>query len=199
MDIPDLLFEFGLPLGAGVLAWGLVKGADFIEEGAKEERLKYISDLLKDHSFTSYGMLAASVVPLIFEKVFGSNPISIKFAFRSILASLLFWCILLTIKHTSIITAFSSLPDLSVVPALLFIDWLCLVKAKFILTAMSKQATMLWSILFVVADLFTTAVLLIIIAMIYLLSYLTIRTYKFLKFLGIAGWSCFSQRSVMSP
>ena len=40
MDIPTelsgILSEFGLPVTAGALAWGLVKGADALEEDAKE-------------------------------------------------------------------------------------------------------------------------------------------------------------------
>jgi hypothetical protein len=37
-DLSGVLSEFGLPVGAGVLAWGLVKGADAIEVDAKEEK-----------------------------------------------------------------------------------------------------------------------------------------------------------------
>jgi hypothetical protein len=65
-----------LPIWAGAIACGLVRWADAFEKVAKEERLKEISDLLKDRSFTSYGKLGASVVSFVFEKVFGSNPIS---------------------------------------------------------------------------------------------------------------------------
>lgn len=86
----DVLSEAGLPVGAGLLAWGLVKGADALESDAKEERLKYISDLLKDQSFSGFGKLGAFVVPFIFEKIFGSKILSLKFIFRSILASFLF-------------------------------------------------------------------------------------------------------------
>jgi hypothetical protein len=64
-----------------------VQGADAIEADAKEERLKYISGLLKEQSFSSYGKLGASVVPIVFEKVFRSNPISIRFVSGSIIAS----------------------------------------------------------------------------------------------------------------
>jgi hypothetical protein len=103
-----------------------------LEKVAKEERLKEISDLLKDRSFTSYGKLGASVVPFVFEKVFGSNPISMKFVFRSILASILFWLLLVSIKHPS----YSLFSDVvasktwQVLAIMLFIDWLSLAKAK---------------------------------------------------------------------
>jgi hypothetical protein len=117
MDIPTelsgILSEFGLPVTAGALAWVLVKGADALKEDAKEERLRYISDLLKDHSFISYGKLGASIVPFVFNKVFGSNPISVKFVFRSILASIIFWIILMTVKHTNIISVLSHPTNLS--------------------------------------------------------------------------------------
>ena len=44
----DVLSEAGLPAVGGLLAWGLVIGADALEADAKEERLKYISGLLKE-------------------------------------------------------------------------------------------------------------------------------------------------------
>jgi hypothetical protein len=51
---------------------------------------------------------------------------------------------------------------------LLFIDWLCLVKAKFILDIMSKRVTVLWSLVFVTLDLCSTLAILIIVTLIYL-------------------------------
>jgi hypothetical protein len=62
-----------LPAGAIALAYGLVKGADALEADAKEERLRYISDLLKEQSAASLGKLGATAAPFIFAKVFGSK------------------------------------------------------------------------------------------------------------------------------
>src|SRR5574337_1432092 len=97
-DLPSILSWFGLPAGALVLGYGLVKGADSLEADAKEERLKYISDLLKERSLTSYGKLGASIVPFVFKRVFGPGAVSFKFITRSIVASLVFWVVLLALK-----------------------------------------------------------------------------------------------------
>jgi hypothetical protein len=92
--LPGILSWFGLPAGALGLGYGLVKLAEVLEADAKEERLKKISDLVRKGPLTGFGPLGAAVVPFIFEKIFGSNPISMKFISRSIVASLLFWIII---------------------------------------------------------------------------------------------------------
>ena len=166
MDIPTeltgILSEFGLPIWAGAFAYGLVRGADALEEDAKEERLKYISDLLKERSFTSYGKLGASVVPFVFEKVFGSKPLSIKFAFRSVLASLAFWLLLVSIKHPTygtLIVDLSRSKTWNFLVLLLFIDWLSLVKSKAILAFISSRNKLVWSLSFVLIDILSTLII----------------------------------------
>jgi hypothetical protein len=167
MDIPTelsgILSEFGLPVGAGALAYGLVRGANALEEDAKEERLNYISDLLKDRSFTSYGKLSASIVPFVFTKIFGSNPFSFKFISRSVLASMVFWLILLEIKHVPLSKVIDLLNDgkWSILPYILLIDWISLVKSKLILGAMSKLIMIGWVISFVIVDTLLTILILL--------------------------------------
>jgi hypothetical protein len=51
---------------------------------------------------------------------------------------------------------------------LLLIDWLCLVKVKFILGAMSRCVTVFWSLVFVVVDLLSTLIVLTVIMVVYL-------------------------------
>jgi hypothetical protein len=169
-DLAGILSELGLPVGAGALAWGLVKGADAIEADAKEERLKYISGLLKDQSITSFGKLGPSIVPFVFEKTFGSRALSFNFISRSIVASISFWMILLLAKRADVFSALSQTANdklaLETLPVVLFIDWLSLAKAKFLLKMMSERATVIWMALFVIID--VSATLLMLVSILYL-------------------------------
>ena len=164
-ELSGILSEFGLPVWAGAFAYGLVRGADALEEDANEERLKYISALLKDRSFVSYGKLGASVVPFIFDKVFGSNPFSIKFIFRSILASCAFWLLLVFISHPSYSGLLFDLiwgKTWQFLVIVLFVDWLSLSKAKAILTFISRRDNIFWTLGFVIIDISSTLIILII-------------------------------------
>jgi hypothetical protein len=143
-ELPGILSWFGLLAGAVALAYWLPKGADWVEADAKEERLKYISELLKK-GLTSFGPLGALVVPFVFDKIFGSRPISFKFISRSILASILFWLILILVKRPDwrLIwnLEFANQPGIPLgVPIMLFIDWVSLTKARFILNSMVSNA-----------------------------------------------------------
>ena len=164
-DISGILSEFGLPIWAGAVAYGLVRGANALEEDAKKARLRYISDLLKERSFTSYGKLGASVVPFIFAKAFGSNPVSIKFVVRSILASCAFWLLLVSVSHPSFNGLFLDLTGdktWKFLITLLFVDWLSLAKAKAILAFISKQDNIVWTFSFVLIDILSTLIILIV-------------------------------------
>jgi hypothetical protein len=72
-EITDILSELSLPAGAIGLAMGLVRGAGALEKDASEPALKYISDLLKGGGLTSFGKIGATLVPAIFDRVFGQN------------------------------------------------------------------------------------------------------------------------------
>jgi hypothetical protein len=190
-DLPGILSEFGLPAKAMALAYGLVKGADALEADAKEERLKEISALLKERSFTSLGKLGASVVPFVFEKIFGSRVFSVKFISRSIFASVLFWLILLSVKGFPILWILRALkPDFDVwiVATILFVDWLSLVKAKFLLDVMSKINPIFWIVVFVAADITLTYC--------YLRLFLLFRVIRFC--LDLECGSCLAMRLLRS-
>ena len=71
--------------------------------------------------------------------------------------------ILITVKHANFLDVIynTSKVDLRVIPALLAVDWVSLAKSKFILTAMSKSTSSLWIVVFVLADVISTIVLLL--------------------------------------
>jgi hypothetical protein len=102
----DILSEAGLPIAAGFLAWGLVKGADALESVIKEERLKEISRLLTDRSLASFDKAGPSIVTFVFDKLFGSDIFSTKFILRSISASVLFWIILGLLRNVDLFSLF---------------------------------------------------------------------------------------------
>jgi hypothetical protein len=167
MDIPTdlsgVLSALGLPAGALALGYGLVRGAGALEEDANEDRLKEIAKLLKESSFTGVGKLGATVVPLVFTKVFGTNPLSLKFISRSVLASILFWMILLVTRHVNPldISGKEYTADWTLLLAILFVDWISLVKSKLILHVMSKWLVSGWVMIFVIVDILLTILILL--------------------------------------
>jgi hypothetical protein len=93
--IQSALAPLGLPAGAFAFAYFLVLGAKLYEQDARRERLKDVADLMNSGSVTNFGKLVATLVPQIFERIFGSKPFSWKFISRSCLATTIFWIILL--------------------------------------------------------------------------------------------------------
>ena len=89
-EIADILSQFGVPAGAVALAVGLVRGARALEKDASEHALKYVSGLLIGGGMTSFGKLGATLIPIIFDRIFGSRPVSYKFISRSFLATTVF-------------------------------------------------------------------------------------------------------------
>lgn len=130
MDIPTdlsgVLSALGLPAGALALSYGLVKVAGALEEDANKDTLQSIASLLRKGPLTAFGPLSASIVPLIFNKVFGLKPFTLKFILRSILSSVLFWLVLLVVKHPLWSNILGSLvyniDIVWLVPIVLFID-----------------------------------------------------------------------------
>jgi hypothetical protein len=94
-----LISEFGLPAGAIGLAAGLVRGAIALESDANPRALKYVSDLLTEGNLTNIGKAGAHLVPFVFDKIFGPKHISFRFLWRSIIATTIFWIILLLLRH----------------------------------------------------------------------------------------------------
>src|SRR5690242_9486629 len=95
----DFLSALGLPASAIVIAFGLYGIAKGYEDAASKPALKYVSDLLMSRSMTSFGKVMTSLVPALFDRIFGTKPISYKFISRSILATTILWIILLSIRN----------------------------------------------------------------------------------------------------
>jgi hypothetical protein len=74
-DVTSLLSDFGAPAGAVTLAFGLVRGARALEKDAKESALKDVATLLMHGSLENFGKLASTLVPTLFDKIFGENPL----------------------------------------------------------------------------------------------------------------------------
>jgi hypothetical protein len=194
-DLAGILSGFELPAGAGVLAYWLVKGAGAIEADMREERRKDISDLLKEHSFTSLGRLGGSIVPFVFEKIFGSKVLGFKFVTRSILASILFWVVLLGVKHARVSVIFHDITTFTwpFIPVILFVDWLSLAKSKLIISVMAKRVTFYWNAIFLVCDVGATLLLLMVAAYLSVFMVLLVAEYDS-NIVLFVGWIRLSSR-----
>ncbi len=142
-EITDVLSGFGMPVGAVALATGLVRGAGALEKDASEPALRYVSDLLIGGGATNLGRLGANVVPRIFDRIFGPL-LSVKFILRSILATTLFWIILLVAKRPDWSYVLSNVEDgwpvyCIIIPLWFTIDLISLAKARFILRIISES------------------------------------------------------------
>jgi hypothetical protein len=146
MPIPEWINAFvtavGLPAGAIALAIGMVRGAGALEKDASEAALKYISGLLMKGSLVSFGKVGAAYIPMIFDRIFGKNPLSARFIFRSMLATVLFWALLLILKRADWNYVFSDIVTHNIyivlIPLWYILDWVSLVKARFFLGWMAK-------------------------------------------------------------
>jgi hypothetical protein len=75
IEITDVLNIMGVP-SAFALAVGLVKGARALEEDASPTALKYVSGLLKSGDLTNLGRLGATLIPGLFDRMFGKKLLS---------------------------------------------------------------------------------------------------------------------------
>jgi len=146
MAIEDLikqyLSEAILPAAAIALAGGLVRGARALETDANKEALEYVSNVLTAGDLRTIGKAGASLIPFVFDKVFGPKPFSFRFIFRSVIATTLFWMILLALKHPDKNNIFNDITEqrslyVVIIPLWYIVDWLSLWKAKFFMTAFS--------------------------------------------------------------
>jgi hypothetical protein len=78
-DFSEFFSAFGAPATAMALAVGLVRGARALESDANPDALKYVAGLLTAGDLASFGKLGPTVIPFIFEGVFGRNPLSFRF------------------------------------------------------------------------------------------------------------------------
>ena len=137
-DITGFLSEIGVPAGAIGLAWGLLRGARALEEDASEPALKYVSGLLTGGGLASFGKLGETLVPAIFDRIFGTRPLSLKFISRSMLTTTLFWLILLAVRHPDWWGVWRDLVSTSdmyrvLLPSVYVADWISLIKARLLM------------------------------------------------------------------
>ena len=149
----DIASEIGLPTGAVALAVGLVRGAKVLETDANPRALKYVSDLLTGGDLKNIGKAGAGLVPFIFDKIFGPRPLSFRFITRSIIATTLFWLILLLLKHADWKTQITNILNVSgvatiSVPAFYVLDAVSLLKAKLLMSMISVRYAILTSFCF---------------------------------------------------
>jgi hypothetical protein len=94
---------------------GLVRGAKALETGANPQALKYVSGLLTEGNLRNIGKAGAGLVPFVFDKVFGSRPLSFRFISRSITATTIFWLVLLELKHVNWVVQATFISDTTLV------------------------------------------------------------------------------------
>jgi hypothetical protein len=161
-EITDILSEFGVPAGAVGLAVGLVRGAGALEKDASAPALKYVSDLLRAGGPAGVGKVGATLVPLIFDKIFGSRPLSFRFISRSIIATTCFWIVLLVVKHASLYRSVAALNDqlyLVILPIWYCLDYVSLVKSRYLLKFISDKNSWKSTLIFFLADIIISYVL----------------------------------------
>lgn len=153
----SLTSQIGLPAGAIALAVLLVRGATFLEKDASDRALKLFSDLITKGDFRNIGKVGAGLVPYLFERVFGPRSFSLRFISRSMIATTLFWITFLLLKH---VQWEYTLDPIVIYPtfytALIggwyVLDWLSLIKAKFLMNLISQRYAIKSSLFFVFCD-----------------------------------------------
>jgi hypothetical protein len=101
-EINEFLSEFGVPATAIALAVGLIRGAKAFETGANPNALKYVATLLTSGGMTNIGKAGVAIVPVIFQRIFGTKATGLKFILRSIITTSFFWFILLLTRHSNL-------------------------------------------------------------------------------------------------
>jgi hypothetical protein len=157
LDVSEFISALGAPTTAVALAVGLVRGARALETDANPQALKYVARLLIDRNFATFGRLGPTLIPLIFDRVFGSHPLSWKFILRSMLATTIFWICLGLIKNLSwsdIKMDFQESGDtyVFIFPIFYLFDWISLIKARLILRLLLKSHAAGAGLVFLVID-----------------------------------------------
>lgn len=122
----------------------MVRVAEAIEKDASEPALRLVSALLVTRDLTHYGTIVSAAVPLIFDKIFGKKPFSFRFLFGSFVSTTLFWLIMLALKHPDWLRVWHGVADRITVyalflPAYYAMDWLSLIKARFLMGAVASR------------------------------------------------------------
>jgi hypothetical protein len=164
-DITNILQQLIEPAGAIGLAAGLVRGAAMLEKDANDDAIKHVSDLLLDKDVSNLGKLTVTLVPTIFDKIFGPNPLTIKFAVRSIMATTVFWFILLAAKHAHWAIVWNDLTVVrpafyeGLVPAWYVLDWISLAKARLLVKFASRHVSIAKLFFFFLLDVILSYIL----------------------------------------
>ncbi len=155
-EVTQLVSFIGLPLGTMGAAYGLVRGAAELEKDASTQALRMVSSLIKSGRLRDVGQLGGRLVPLTFDRIFGTHPLSLKFVTRSVVATTIIWLALLALRHPDWHKATFVDNDIAItlafIPVAYFVDWLSLIKARFILRYMSLRRANLSMIGFVLID-----------------------------------------------
>jgi hypothetical protein len=175
--LSDVLSQIGVPSGAVLIAVGLVRGAKSLEKDANKEALSYISDLLKGGMLSNLGKVTAATIPVIFQRVFGGNPISFKFVSRSMVATTLLWITLILLKPPTLVDFRNDIQNnLSAyiwgIPLFYIVDWISLSKSRFIINAVYQKTTLNTTFLFLALDIFLSFLMPVFIANILLFIFL---------------------------
>jgi hypothetical protein len=163
-DISDFLAGVIVPGGAVGMAFGVVRGAKALEKDASDQALNFVSGLLVRGNVADFGKLGAAVVPIIFDRLFGSRPFTFQFVFRSFVATTLFWLALLAVRHPDWPRVWQDIEDNMgiawlLIPGWYVIDWLSLTKARFLIRMMSQRYALTSLLLFFILDVTVSMIL----------------------------------------
>lgn len=110
-------------------------------------------------SVTNFGKLVATLVPQIFERIFGSRPFIWKFISRSFLATTIFWILLLAIRNPKLGTwHLGTFPghyvyNMIFLISMYIVDWVSLIKARFLIkVVIARHSTLAATLRFVCID-----------------------------------------------
>ena len=164
--IVDVLFSLGkvgiFPGTAFGISLGLVKMARVVEKGLSEAFTKYLSDLLISGNTKAIGIWV-QLAPMLFNRVFGKSPLSAKFILNSVLATTFTWIVLLMLKSPSAASFWfdlSTRPSYHItIPMMYVVDWLSLVKTRYIINRLSQKYAASSVCLFFVIDLIVSYLL----------------------------------------
>lgn len=139
-----------------VVGWFLVRAAKAYEADASKDDLEYITNLVINGSAANLVKLIAKVVPAQFDKLFGSKPTKWRFVWRSCLATTISLVVLMLIRHPSpwhLGTFYSHFTyNLIFALSMYIMNWVSLVKARFLLVRLLVNHTLATILVVVVID-----------------------------------------------
>ena len=161
--ILSALREMGVPALAIAIAVLLVRGAAILEKDANAAALRYISSLLKRDARS--GGILKTLIPIVFDKTFGTKPLSFSFFLRSMAVSTTFWIILYIYANEDVeyvSEAYFEEPLISLVTTLILwyiVDWISLIKARSIMRFLPSGYDIVYAFWFFVLDCFGSIIL----------------------------------------